>query len=78
MTTLELKSRLLQKISEVEDPVFFEALKLFIDLKLEQKIYTTSEGQKSVVEEGLNQLRKGEGISDDDVDMKIQGWLNGK
>ena len=50
MTTAELKGRLIHRISKIEDPDFFEALKLFIDLKLENKIYQTSKAQKSVVE----------------------------
>jgi hypothetical protein len=78
MTTIELKGKLIHQISEVEDPDFFEALKLFLDLKLEHKIYQTSKAQKLIVEEGLNQLDKGEGISDDEFDGKMQKWLSEK
>lgn len=78
MTTIELKRKLLHRISEIEDQDFFEALKLFLDLKLEHKIYKTTREQKLVVEEGLNQLGSGEGISDKELDRKVQKWLNGK
>ena len=72
MTTTELKGKLLHQISKIEDPDFFEALKLFIDVKLGHKVYQTSKAQKLVVEEGLNQFEKGEGISDFKFDKKIQ------
>jgi len=78
MTTIELKGKLLHQISEVEDPVFFEALKLFLEMKLEHKIYQTSKAQKLVVDEGLNQLNKGEGISDVEFDREMQKWLDEK
>lgn len=78
MTTVELKGKLLHQISKIEDPDFFEALKLFLDLKLERKIYQTSKAQKLVVEEGLNQFKKGEGISDVEFDRKMQKWLDEK
>jgi hypothetical protein len=78
MATIELKGKLLHQISKIEDPEFFEALKLFLDLKLEHKIYQTSNTQKLIVEEGLNQFERGEGISDGDFDMKMQKWLDEK
>ena len=76
MTTYDLKNSLITKISNIEDPEFFEALNLFMDLKLEQSIYQTNAPQKLVIEEGLNQLYRKEGISDDDFDSKIKSWLS--
>jgi len=78
MTTIELKGKLLHQISKIDDPDFFEALKLFLDVKLEHRIYQTSKAQKLVVEEGLNQFTKGEGISDVEFDGKMQKWLDEK
>lgn len=78
MTTTELKGELLHQISKINDPDFFEALKLFLDVKLENKIYQTSKPQKLVIEEGLNQLKKGESISDVELDRNVQKWLNEK
>lgn len=76
MATLDLKSNLIDKISKIEDPEFFEALNVFMEFKLESKVYRTSNHQKLMVEEGLNQLENGEGISDDDVNRRMKEWLN--
>ena len=76
MTTYDLKNSLITKISNIEDPEFFEDLNLFMDLKLEKRIYQTNAPQKLVIEEGLNQLYRKEGISDDDFDSKIKSWLS--
>ena len=76
MTTYDLKNSLINKISSIEDPEFFEALNLFMDLKSEKKIYRTNAPQKLVIEEGMNQLYRKEGISDNDFDLKIREWLS--
>jgi hypothetical protein len=78
MTTLELKGKLIHKISKIDDPDFFEALKIFLDMKLGNEVYQTTKAQKLVVEEGLNQFEKGEGISDFKFDSKMQKWLDEK
>jgi hypothetical protein len=78
MEVLDLKSNLIERISKVDDPEFFEALNLFIDIKLEQKIYHISDAQKLIIEEGLAQFEKGEGIADDELDMKVKRWLSRK
>lgn len=52
MTTIDLKQSLLHEISKIENHEFFEALKVFIDLKTEKKIYHASEEQIIVIEEG--------------------------
>ena len=76
MTTYDLKNSLINKISNIEDPEFFEALNLFMDLKSKKKTYQTNASQKLVIEEGLAQLYRKEGILDDDFELKIREWLS--
>lgn len=71
MTTYELKNSLIDKISNIEDSEFFEALNLFMDFKLEKRIYQTTTPQKLVIQEGINQLYRKEGISDSDFNLNF-------
>lgn len=78
ITTAELKSSLINKISKVEDPAFFELLKVFVESQLENNIYKLSEPERLAVEEGMKQLERGKGISEEEIDRKVQKWLDEK
>jgi len=78
MTTVDLKQSLLDEISKIENHEFFEALKVFMDFKMEKKIYHVSEEQMIVIEEGLQEFERNEGISDKEFTTEIEKWLSMK
>lgn len=78
MTTADLKQSLLDEISKIENHEFFEALKVFMDFKMEKKIYHVSEEQMIVIEEGLQEFERNEGISDKEFTTEIEKWLSTK
>ncbi len=78
MAVLDLKSSLIERISKIDDPEFFEALSLFIDMNLGKKIYHTTNTQKLIIEEGLAQFERGEGITNDELDLKVKKWFSEK
>jgi hypothetical protein len=78
MTTVDLKQSLLDEISKIENHEFFEALKVFMDFKMERKIYHASEEQMIVIEEGLKEFERNEGISDKEFTTEIEKWLSTK
>ena len=78
MTTVDLKQSLLDEISKIENHEFFEALKVFMDFKMEKKIYHVSEKQMIVIEEGLQEFERNEGISDKEFTTEIEKWLSMK
>lgn len=78
MTTVDLKQSLLDEISKIENHEFFEALKVFMDFKMEKQIYHVSEEQMIVIEEGLQEFERNEGISDKEFTSEIEKWLSTK
>jgi len=78
MTTVDLKQRLLDEISKIENHEFFEALKVFMDFTMEKKIYHVSEEQMMVIEEGLLEFERNEGISDKEFTIEFEKWLSTK
>ena len=78
MTTLELKDILIQKISAINDKSFLSAIKVIIDAKSEKLIYRTTPEQKQTINEGREQIRKGEYLTNDQVESEVDQWLNEK
>jgi|GEM_PF-2514905 hypothetical protein len=78
MTIVDLKQSLLDEISKIENHEFFEALKVFMDFTMEKKIYNVSEEQMMVIEEGLLEFERKEGISDKEFTTEFEKWLSTK
>ncbi len=76
MTTHELKDILIQKISAINDKSFLSAIKVIIDAKSEKLIYRTNPEQKEIINEGREQIRKGEYLTNDQVESEVDKWLN--
>jgi predicted transcriptional regulator len=78
MTTIELKNILIHKISAINDESFLNAINTIIDTKSETTIYKTTNRQKNQIKEGLEQLKKGEVFTDEQVESEIEKWLDKK
>lgn len=78
MTTVELKDILIHKISAIDDKSFLSAIKTIIDAKTDSLIYQTTAEQKSIIQEGLGQIERGEYLQNDQVEEEISKWLKEK
>jgi len=78
MTTIELKKILINKISAINDESFLNAINTIIDSKSEPPIYKTTTGQKNQIKEGLEQIKKGEVFTNEQVNSEIKKWLDEK
>jgi len=78
MTTIQLKNALIQRISEIEDKSFLEAIKTILDAKSESKIIQlTPEITKEIMASRL-EIEKGLFIENDVLEKEIEAWLNEK
>lgn len=78
MTTIQLKNALIQRISEIEDKSFLEAIKTILDAKSESKIiHLTPEITKEIMASRL-EIEKGLFIENDVLEKEIEAWLNEK
>jgi len=78
MTTIELKDILIHKIAAINDRSFLAAVNTIIDTKSENLIYKTTPEQRERIKKGQEQFLRGETISNDQVEVEIDKWLNGK
>ena len=74
MTKLDLKNILIQKISEIEDIQFLEAIKTILDSKSD-KIIELTDDQKSEILLSQNEVKEGLVIEQKKLDEKINRWL---
>lgn len=78
MTTIELKDILIQKIIAINDKSFLSAIKTIIDAKSETVIYRTTPDQRQNIAEGVEQIARGEFVTNGQVETEIAKWLKEK
>lgn len=76
MSTEQLKNLLIDRISEIEDENFLQAIKTILDTNTAvASIYKLTEEQKQKVTIGLAQLDNGQIISNEDLEQEEDEWL---
>jgi F0F1-type ATP synthase delta subunit len=78
MTTIELKKELIFKIAGIKDKNLLNAINNIIENNSTSNIYQISPEQRKQIMEGLEQISRGEFLSDEQVQMEINQWLKEK
>ena len=78
MTTIELKNFLHHRITDLNDKSFLNAIKTFIETNSESATYKTTAEQRKKIQEGREQIIKGECFTNEQVEMEMDKWLEEK
>ena len=78
MTTFQLKNALIQKISEIEDISFLEAIKTILEVKSESKIISLTLELTKEIMASKKEIEQGLFIENDILEKEIEEWLNEK
>jgi predicted transcriptional regulator len=78
MSTIELRKKIINQLSRIEDISFLRAIKTLVDSKAHEEIYKLSEFQRERIREGREQLRSGKTISNEALQKEIVQWLGSK
>jgi hypothetical protein len=78
MTTFQLKNALIQKISEIEDISFLEAIKTILEVKSESKIISLTPELTKEIMASKKEIEQGLFIENDLLEKEIEEWLNEK
>ena len=77
MTTKELKSNVIGKINETnDDEVLTEIYKILVDSYEDSEIYQLSENHKAAIALGINQIKQGEYLTNEQANKEADEWLN--
>ena len=78
MTTIQLKNALIQRISEIEDKSFLEAVKTILDAKSESKIINLTTELTNEIMVSKMEIEQGLFIENEIFENEIEEWLNEK
>ena len=78
MTTIDLKKDLIHRIAAINDKSVLDAIKTIIDTKSKSTIYETTAEQRNSIQEGQDQIAKGETFTNEQVEQEIDKWLQEK
>jgi predicted transcriptional regulator len=75
MTVIELKEKLIAKIKETNDEQLLEHISDIIEYEHNGEIHVMSEGEIEAVREGLEQIKNGQCISNEEANRQVEEWL---
>lgn len=75
MSTAELKLDLINQIAGITDKVRLKEIMQLLKFQADESLYITNKEEKEAVKEAQNQIKNGDGISNEDVQKEITSWL---
>ena len=75
MSTAELKLNLINQIAGITDKVRLKEIMQLLEFQVDESLYITNKEEKEAVKEAQNQIKNGDGISNEDVQKEITSWL---
>ena len=75
MSTAELKLNLINQIAGITDKVRLKEIMQLLKFQADESLYITNKEEKEAVKEAKNQIKNGDGISNEDVQKEITSWL---
>ena len=76
MTTINLKKHLIQRIFEINDPAFLEAIKTILDTK--STVLKLTPEQRKEIRKSQEQVSQGLFISQSELDEEFEKWESKK
>ena len=71
MSTAELKLNLINQIAGITDKVRLKEIMQLLKFQADESLYITNKEEKEAVKEAKNQIKNGDGISNEDVQKEI-------
>lgn len=78
MTGIELKTLLINRILELNDEAFLNAIKTILDSKSQSEIMVLTDHQRLELIESKKQIEQGLFFDQEDIDHAFEKWQNEK
>jgi hypothetical protein len=78
MSTIELRQIITERLLQINDESFLNALKTIVESKISSGIYQLSEYERERIFLAREELKNGQTISHENLQIEIDQWLNGK
>jgi hypothetical protein len=78
MTTIALKKLLINRIAEINDVPFLNAIKTILDTKTQAQTLSLTPEQRFEIMESQKEIESGLFVEQVELDKEFNKWLNGK
>ena len=78
MTTFELKTLLIHRITEINDVSFLKALKTILDTKTESGVIQLTQDQLEDIIESKKEIEDGLFVENNVLDKQVRQWLDAR
>ena len=78
MTSIALTKLLINRIAEINDVSFLNALKTILDAKTQTQTLSLTSEQRFEIIESRKEIESGLFVEQDELDKEFIKWLNGK
>ena len=76
MIASKQRDDLIERIKSIQDPRVIEEIYRLLDITFEESVYTLTDEQRKDISQAREEIRRGEGISSEQVDKEFDAWLN--
>lgn len=76
MTTKDLREKVIDKVSKLEDEALLNDIMNLIDDKADDRIYRLSDDHAAAIDTAINEIEKGDYLSNEQANKLIDEWLN--
>jgi predicted transcriptional regulator len=76
MGKVKNREQLIERIKQIDDQNVIDEIYRLLDVNIDESVYQLNEEQKKAIQEGREQIERGEGIPSDQVFKDIDEWLN--
>jgi len=77
MIEADIKDKLIKRIREFENSEILEEIYSWLEDESGLDVYVTSDAKKKAIQEGLDQIKIGETLNEEDANREIDKWLDG-
>ena len=78
MTTIELKKLLINRITEINDEAFLNAIKTILDKRTKSTTLNLTLEQRDDINESIKQFKEGYYIEQSQLDKEFNKWLSAR
>ena len=75
MTTTSIRSNIINKISQIDDKAFLQAINSIIENKAESGVYRLSKQQLVEINKSEKEIAKGKFVSNESLNKEVSQWL---
>jgi hypothetical protein len=76
MTSLELKKVLINRIAEINDVSFLQAIKTILDIKTQSQTLMLTDEQRDEIQESRREIEQGQYLEQVELDKEFKQWLS--